>query len=236
MQGAAVGYDNNGPLRAELALTDGLRSANTNFQDFPASGIQADWGVAGRVDWKLMGDWKQYNSFSAQGSKDALLVLGAGVDYTEAGDTRQLSHVIDIQYDAPCGLSAYAAYLGRYVENNGGLPGSNGGAVGNVTTHDTYDATVRAQIGYVTASHWEPFARYEFIHFDPDGLAAGTKNHDVHEFTAGLNYYLHGQRAKFTMDVSYLPEGSPVADDSSGVLVNDGSDEFVFRAQFQLIL
>ncbi len=51
-----------------------------------------------------------------------------------------------------------------------------------------------------------------------------------------MNYYLYGQRAKLTVDASYLPDASPVSDDSSGVLAAPRGNEIVVRAQFQLIL
>src|SRR4051812_29654381 len=126
VQGASIGFDNDGPVRGEFALTDGMRSANTTFQDFPANA--ADWGLAGRVDWKLAGDWKEYSSLSALGAKSPLLVIGGGADFTEAGDTQQLTHVADLQLTCPCGLSVYGAYLGRYVNHNSGGIGTNGGS------------------------------------------------------------------------------------------------------------
>jgi len=236
VQGATVGFDNNGPLRVEGGITDGMRSANTNFQDFPTAGIPADWGLAGRVEFKPMGDWKQYNGFTALGAKRPLLVFGAGADYTEAGDTQQLTHVADVQYDHPDGLMFYGAYLGRYVNHNGGPPGTNGGFTGTARTPDTYDTTVRAEAGYLVAHHFEPFVRYEYIHFDGAELPATSRHSVVHEVTTGFNYYFYGQRAKFTADMSYLPSGSPVSDDSSGVLTSGARNEVVVRAQFQLIL
>ena len=106
VQGVSLGYQDDGPFRAEAAFTDGLRSANTNFQDYPATG--ADWGVAARVEYKVRGDWKQYKDFTALGDAKPLLVFGAGADYTEAGRTGQLVHVVDAQYENPCGLSSTA--------------------------------------------------------------------------------------------------------------------------------
>lgn len=50
-----------------------------------------------------------------------------------------------------------------------------------------------------------------------------------------MNYYLYGQH-RLTLDASYLPEGSPVTDDGSGVLPETRGNELVVRAQFQLIL
>jgi hypothetical protein len=50
-----------------------------------------------------------------------------------------------------------------------------------------------------------------------------------------MNCYFHGHAAKFVLDLSYLPQGSPENDTGSGVLENP-KGELVGRAQFQLIL
>jgi hypothetical protein len=58
----------------------------------------------------------------------------------------------------------------------------------------------------------------------------------VHEITVGLNYFVYGHNAKFTLDATWLPNGTPVADDGAGILSNDGNSEFILRAQFQLVI
>jgi hypothetical protein len=233
VQGVSLGYE-QGPIRAEVAFTDGLRSQDTNFQDFPTN--SADFGFSGRVEYKASGLWDAYTDFTALYAKEPLLVFGLGMDYTQAGDTGQFTHVVDVQYKLPNSLAIYAAYLGRYVQNNSGLPGTNGGAVGGGETFDTYEPTLRLQAAYALDTHWEPYVRYEYIYFDPATLPS-TVNHDaVHEVTAGFNYYFYRHRAKISADVIYLPNGCPVSDDGTGVLATDGGDEIVFRAQFQLVL
>jgi hypothetical protein len=228
VQGVSLVMDNGGALRGEAAFTDGIRSQNQNFQDFPSTtsgnSPTADWGAAGRVEYKLMGDWKDYDRFTAMGTRRDLLVLGAAADYTEFGRSGALTHVADVQYTLASGLSIYGAYLGRYTARNTGAGDS-----------DTYDSTFRAFVGYMLNDKLEPFAQYQYIHFDSAATAAGTDN-TVHDITIGINYYLMGQSAKFTVDASYLPNGSPVSDDSSGVLANNGKNEAVIRAQFQLLL
>jgi hypothetical protein len=52
-----------------------------------------------------------------------------------------------------------------------------------------------------------------------------------------VNYYVRGHAAKFTLDFSYLPNGTPVNADGAGILDPDAHDEqFVARGQFQLLL
>lgn len=81
--------------------------------------------------------------------------------------------------------------------------------------------------------HWEVFGRYDYLKLDSKEFVANT---NVHEFTLGVNYYIYGQNLKFTLDGSYLPNGLPVDDNGSGVLVNNGHGEAIARAQAQLAL
>ena len=81
----------------------------------------------------------------------------------------------------------------------------------------------------------EPFARYDYTHLDGNAIP-GIRQDNVHEITIGANYYLYGQNAKFTIDGSWLPNGCPTDVDNLGVLRDDGHNQFVLRAQFQLSL
>jgi hypothetical protein len=236
VQGVSVGYgyDTESVIRSEVAFTDGFRSSNMNFQDF--STTNADWGAAGRVEWKATGNWQNYRDFTARGTTDNMLVFGAGVDYTEAGDTAQLLHVVDAQYERPGGLGLYAAYLGRAVRNNAGPIASNGGATGTKATADTYDATVRVTAGWAIGEHWEHFVRYEYINFDPAELPPTAGHRYLNSITLGSNYFFAGWRAKLTGEVTYLPQGSPVDEDGTNILANRGGNEVVVRVQFQFAI
>lgn len=236
VKGVSVGYgyDTNSPVRTEIAYTSGERNFDTTFQGFPTN--PASWGAAGRVEWKLMGDWQAYNQFTALDIKQPLLVLGAGADYTEAGDTGALLHVVDAQFGSVAGLSLYGAYLGNYTRHNGGAPGTNGGFTGPGPFADTYDSSVRLLAGWVIDRHWEPFVRYEYIHFDSRQLPATAAHKVIQDVTIGFNYYFYGQRAKFSAAASYLPDGSPISSGLNDLLPNHGGNEVIVQAQFQLII
>jgi hypothetical protein len=240
VQGVTGIFDNDGALRAEAGFTDGMRSFNTNFQDFPSvtsgNSPPADWGVVGRAEYKFFGTWKEYEHLTPQGNKKELLVVGVAGDFTQAGDTGQFSHTVDVQYATPNSLSIYGAFIGRCTRHNQGLPGTNGGSVAPGPTVNTYDWGVLGQIGFMVSPQLEPYVRYDYIKFDDAGLPVGSTT-DTHEITAGVNYYLHGHAAKFTIDAIFLPNGSPVSDDGSGVLsTGRNQNEFLFRGQFQLLL
>ncbi len=81
------------------------------------------------------------------------------------------------------------------------------------------------------------------VKFDNEVVFAGGNTEDTfYELTAGVNYYLGANgswkhRAKFTVDLSFLPNGAPSDQNGIGVLdANDGGNEIVLRSQFQLVL
>jgi hypothetical protein len=230
----SCGYDSDAMVRGLVAFTSGQRNFDTNFEQYSVNA--ADWGAAGRVEWKLAGNWKDYTQFTALGDQTPLLVLGGGLDYTEAGAAAPLTHVADVQCDLPEGTSVYAAYLGRYTRDNAGPPTSNGQFTAASTTRaDTYDATARLMVGQLIDQRFEPFFRYEYIQFDPREVPAGL-NSTVNDISLGCNYYFYGHHAKLTAAASYLPNGSPVANTISDVLTSHRGTEIIAQVQFQLML
>jgi hypothetical protein len=228
VQGVALIYS-TGPWRVTGAFTDGARNNfNQNFQDFPTN--NADFGVAGRVEYKAMGDWADYSGFNPVNLKRDLLVFGAAGDYTQAGDTGFFLHTVDAQYMLTNGWTLYGAYLARAIQNG---PVSSGAPA--PAAFDGYDWSLQGQAGYLMNRNWEPFVQYTYSHFDANQFAAGTEN-EVHQITAGVNYFWHGEAAKFTLDLTYLPNGAPASDTGSGILVSSGDNEVLLRVQFQLLL
>ena len=163
-----------------------------------------------------MGDWKDYEEYTAYGSKNPLLVFGAALDYREIGDTGVFSQTADVQYENPNGISLYGALYGSYTKN---APAGTGEAV----HFDQYNWGAISQAGYLFQPKWEVFGRWGYLHLDDNGLPAGT-HQSTNELTTGVNYYLHGQAAKFTLDVGWLPNGALSDDDGAGILANHGPD------------
>jgi hypothetical protein len=89
---------------------------------------------------------------------------------------------------------------------------------------------------YLFDGHFEPFVRYEYLHINPHELPASAVHDVIHDITVGFNYYFHGHRAKVTAGASYLPNGSPISNTNSDLLSNQGGNEVIIEAQFQLIL
>jgi hypothetical protein len=217
------GYNKNNPLNVEVGLTNGVGQDNTSFanKDF-------NFGVAGRAEWKVMGDWKSYRDFSAKGNKEDLLVIGAGGDWSQSGDGDILLGTVDAQYENASGLGVYGAFLVDNLDEE---------FTGSGDSETDYGGLI--QVGYLLNPSWELFGRYDITFFDQDQIN-GEDTFD--EITVGVNYFL-GQdgsafhRAKFTVDLTYLPNGSPRPVSGLGILDDNGSsNEWILRAQFQLLI
>jgi hypothetical protein len=167
--------------------------------------------------------------YTALGLKQDFLVVGAGMDYTEADRNQLMTPSADVTFDTTSGWAFYAAYYGtlRALKDAQGI-----------TPGNYYDSGFEAQAAYLLTRRIEPFVRYDYTFLDPGSLPAAQAiiRHAAEEFTVGANYYIYKQNAKFTLDASWLPEGSPTDATALGILKDTGRNEFVLRAQFQLAL
>ena len=252
IQGVSLLYGDKSPLHIQGAFTDGFAGSNANFQD-PQGGDPVDagyvangnkkynFGLAARAEYMALGDpaktWKRYSSFSAQGAKEDsdMLILGSAGEWDQAGDANTFWYTADAQWQpqAITGLSVFGAFVGRYNQIDATELDAQRGSAN--------DWGFLAQAGYMVTSRIEPFVRYDYTRVNQDILtskqanAYGTRN--VHEITGGVNYYIHGQNAKITLDLTFLPNGSPIAAGGQDILAqNKEKDQWLARVQFQLVL
>jgi len=101
---------------------------------------------------------------------------------------------------------------------------------------DTFGYVIQG--GWYVSEDWELIARWDQFLNDSD---AGPGD-DFSTLSFGANYYIHGHAAKFTIDAQlYLDDiagtgGQITANEGIGYLGNGAEeDEFVIRAQFQLL-
>lgn len=218
VQGVALEWgEEESAVHAEVAYIDGEASQNTNYTDDPE-----DFGVTARVNWKLGGNWKNYSDFTAKGTEEDLLVLGAGGAWTqtEGGDVYRAT--VDAQWELSGGLSVYGAGLVSYSRNPDDID-------------DSMDFGLLGQVGYFLpdADNWEIFGRGGVVFYDEDPI--GTDEDQFWEFTVGVNKYFSGHNAKFTLDAGWLPNGAPASESGLGVTGADDT-QFYVRAQMQLVI
>ncbi len=237
-EAATVGYDPKDWFRAEGGIDHGLRSANTNFLDFPNTNAFNFGGVA-RAEYKLMGRWQDYQ-MGAWGVKEPLLVIGAGGEYSQRGHSNQTVADVDVMYADQNGLSLFGSFTDRYTDHNFGIAtqSATGASIAappaSVLNTATNEYSLVGQAGYLLFEHLEPFGRFEYIHLQ--GTPTGSHTY-IPAITAGANYYFYGHRCKLTAQATYLPNGIPIDDTPNDVLANpEKHGELVGVVQFQLLL
>jgi len=220
------GYRANQPLYVEAGITDGIASLNTDFTKHTF-----DFGVVARAEYKVMGEWKDYNDMTAKGTKGDLLVVGVGGDWSQGGDGNSIVATVDAQYENTTGLGIYGAVIVRQLDAE---------LLGGTDDQTDYGALV--QVSYLLSPAWEVFGRYDFIKFDTDRIFGTTSEDTFHEITGGVVYYMGdngsaGHRMKITVDLNWLPNGAPSGQKGLGYIGDTGGDdEFALRAQFQFLL
>jgi hypothetical protein len=234
VQGVGIRYEHTW-LHAETDLHDGYASANTTFIDTATQRTAPkpeNFGWSGRIEAKVAGDdsaWNEYDQFSALGDTQDLLVFGTGWDWTQGGDEDNWFYTFDAQWDTASGIDAYTAVYGN--TDSIPTPVAAGGGFPAVPRGHFLNAGWIIQGGYLVTRQWEPFIRYDLTHIDGN---LSPNEHTINVITLGVNYYLYGQRAKVTLDGSYLPTGP--AQDATGldILSDQRKSEINARLQFQL--
>ncbi|QQE10441.1 hypothetical protein JD969_13130 [Planctomycetota bacterium] len=176
----------------------GNNTINSNNYGFAVFGSNAvEFGVTGRADWKVWGDWDQQDDFVAWRGDDSAFFVGAAVNYEIAklGVTRNLGGGADyFSYTADAlwkqnGLSIMGAFMGSKYIN----------PTEQFTDRDSYGAI--AYLAYMLTDEFQPFVRGEWF---TDGTAGAE---DIIGATFGFNYYFARQNAKLSMDVVWFFQG-----------------------------
>ena len=230
-QGRSQGVEyshNSDDFRFAVAFSDGFRSANTDWPAGPAGGIggggENDYAFTGRVEWKGAGEWGQFKDFSGAAGQDYGLLLGAAAHYQDhdmAGADVFL-WTIDLSVEGD-GWNVFAAVVGSHPDTNPATGGST----------DDFGYVVQGGM-FLPDSDWEIFARWDMV--SPDSAYAADDDHST--LTFGVNNYIHGHAAKFTLDLQWhLDEANSITPGNSGIgyLGDDDEDEVAIRAQFQLL-
>lgn len=202
-----------------VAVSDGFNTANTEFDDAQES----DFALTARGEYAIFGKIADFKTFSALPDQASALMVGAAAHYQDENDDAEsmLSYTGDINYKV-AGFNSFLAAVGRQID----------GGAGTVD-----DFGVVAQAGYRITESFEPFARFESVMPDSDRAFS----EDAYNFvTAGVNYYVYGYAAKFTLDgVWALQATQELAgmNDFSDVpfIQTDDENGVALRAQFQVL-
>jgi hypothetical protein len=231
-QGVEAAYTTD-QFRLMADFSDGLRTLNTDFNDGEGvfgGGLEADYALTARVEYKWAGDWDRFNDFTSwQGAAPAGMA-GLAVHYQGGGNTVGTFDVDLLQVTADAtlkgdGWNAFAAGVYRHLDPS--LSGS----------YDDFGWLIQG--GYFLAPDWELFARWDQVFPDSNWIDAKTFS----ELTIGVNHYCipESHAAKFTLDVTYFPtdqagsSGLVNPGTLTGLLGSDQDGQWNLRAQFQIM-
>lgn len=229
------GFDNS----IISGYTNGAGTAtNTAF-----NGDQTDWAFTGRVEFLLGGDWAAFKDFTSEPGAAMSHMVGVAGHYqggsevyvagvsVDADDL--FAYTIDYSIEGD-GWNAFAALVGNSTD-----AGVTGGSDG-----DNFGFVVQGGLNFDENN--EGFLRYDYVGAD-DALVG--QNDELSTITVGLNHYMHGHAAKFTVDLNWVLDDAmnPAAGSGGavtpsfvnspgiGYLGSNDSDEIYIRAQFQLL-
>ncbi|MBX3377823.1 MAG: hypothetical protein KF678_12565 [Phycisphaeraceae bacterium] len=218
--------------RVSFAATDGLRTPNTDY----VAPSEADFALTGRYEYKIDGDWKQYEEFTSFPDSKYFGALGAALHYQEGGDSFATGvgrtdniNIWQATVDAMAkgnGWNVYTAAVFRQRET----------VAATRVSRDDFGFLIQG--GYFFRPQWELFARYDVV--IPDGRR--TLDRTFNTITIGANKYIspRSHALKFTVDVQWFLDRQNAQDlvtenTSTGVLRSTDDNQLALRAQLQLV-
>ena len=225
--------------RFNVMFNDGWRQgdagASKRFDRTPV-----DFAVTGRGEFNILGNRWNYGHYGSRPGDETGLFAGAAIHYqadktgTAAPNNQLLLWTADAAFKHD-GLSLAGAVIGSHQFNDG------------FDDWNDYGLMALASYNFMLSDHdVEPFVRFDWTNFgnhrDRSSFrsmaAPGDRPLESHEqfLTLGLNYFLSGHNAKFTVDWTYA--FNPVnAGSGSGMghraTTRDGM--WLLRSQFQLL-
>lgn len=203
--------------RLLLAVHNGTWGWNTEFTD-----DRTDYALGVRGEWKVFGDWKQFQDTVGWAGNHGLL-LGSAVEFdrgetgggTQAPDILKYTGDVSLEGD---GWNLFAAFTARHIESNGS-PG--------ILDAEQWGAVLQGGI-FIIPDKVDLYARYEWVDVDgvafkqSTGVTTATTNDVAQLITLGTNYYLRGHETKLSFDIVHAFDGLPVTDTGSGLRASDG--------------
>ena len=190
--GVALNYSeddwrlNAGYYNGLLDSPNGAGNAAAPGGGYGANDNSHSWSIRGEL--LLEGDWGQFDQFTSTNGNSAGTLVGIAWWDTGSGDAPvppngQSGWIVDAQMQWD-GSNLYAAY--QTTSTDGVVADPNSFLVA---------------YGLYLDDNWEAYARYQSI--DPD--VVGTNDAEV--MTIGVNYYLAGNNAKWSLDYSWADDG-----------------------------
>lgn len=199
-----------------------LKGAGSDPLNSPWYNDAVNWALTGRVEWKLAGQWSQFNSMTSPPGDEYAVLLGLaghiqegdpdlGNDENPAEPNHWWAYTGDVSVMYG-GASLFASFT--YSNMNSGSAFYYGGNNFNAAT--TFDIGESNMWGMVVQASvyampkWEIFGRYEYSDADipgiteitaPVGVSSLWNGNALSIVTAGVTWYIDGEDLKWTSDV-----------------------------------
>ena len=252
---------NNDDFNVSGSYNNGQRTAinqQSRYNDF--SNNPTNWAFSARGEWKLSGDWSDFDSFTSSPGQEQAMMIGVaamGQRYDSNSSPGNFGTVINsvigdvnlngttvwgVTADFSAKFNGFSFFASGVWQNYD--PGTD------ASSYDPWGLVVQG--GYSLNDQWELFARYEEGTASTDnnlfgnaGAGAGTaasayvtEGGNVSILTIGANYFIN-DNVKFTVDwgINFADTldlfSSPASD--TGWESSAGSSQWVLRAQLQLL-
>ena len=210
--------------RVWLAFSDGIRSANNDFD----SSFKADAALTARVEWKIVGDsWSRFDDYTSFRGSDLAVMFGGAIHYESGGrdtgtrdDLRLWYGTADLGVEGS-GWNLFCAAVGVLSDDDAG--------------DEFFDAGFIAQGGFFVSEQTELFGRFDMIVSDND---RPDRTGDFRTVTAGANYYFFpGSHAlKVTGNLVWFldEQASSLAPASTNTALLSSPDDGQWAFQFQV--
>jgi phosphate-selective porin len=271
-QGIQFGYETDN-IRFNGGYFDGIGSSTTdygnaalsldgfdlNVNGFDSQGTAwnatpSNYAFAGRFEYKMSGDWSQFDDFSSFKGEEAGMMFGAAVMYQRANGnvgfgidgvgtgnaagTKEFGITADFTWDFG-GASLFASGVWKNVKGKYNIPGLGSAS----STTNPWGVTIQG--GYFITEDAELFARYDYAKLDnvleefgiPGQEFSRPKYNGV---TFGVNYFF-AKGVKFTTDFQWnLKSLNGVSEATLNPLglrtdAADKENQWALRAQLQLL-
>lgn len=216
-----------------VSVHDGREAENTDFNT-----DRTDVAFAGRAEYLVAGEWKQFKDYVAWPETPFGLMVGGGVDYEIAESGRGTSFAFDDFWqwtgDASLQLDPFNIFVagyGRHLNGDSSIGGVD--QIGFLVQAGVF--VIPGKMDVFGRGEWLDHGGFTEVKGNPSAIDAGLED-QIFLLTAGTNYYFQKHDVKLTLDVVWAPDGVRTTETGAGLLESGNNEEQVaIRGQLQLL-
>lgn len=232
-----------------------LKGAGTEPVNSAWDNDSVDWAVTTRFEWKLAGQWRQFNSMTSPPGDEYALLIGLAGNFQEgdpnAGNTEVttepntwLAGTADVSFMYG-GATIFGSVTYSYMDSGSAyLEGSNGfnpAEFFDMGVSHSWGAVLQAS--YYFDPKWEMFGRFEYgtadipdIDNGPTGTSSLWNSNALQIATVGVNWYIDGEDLKWSSDfgIAFDAVDGIWYNGENGWRAAAEESEIVFRTMLQM--